>query len=147
MLYKNQIKKLNAQVEDLRLVISKSDSIAEKQFKTFAIDEELEKCTTENFMTVSMNTCTNKGIEAWNKEITNYLKQLERYLDNDKKQLLVDTQAAWEIYYKKEQDFLNNTVAQKDGDIHTTFVVGDLYEITKQRALSLKSYLLQIKNQ
>ena len=95
-------------------------------------------------MTIGMNNCTNEGIEAWNKEILNYSMHIENYLDKEELLLFTKAQTVWEDYYKKEKDFINKTIAQKDGDIHTTIAIGDLYELTKQRELSLKSYLMQL---
>ncbi len=130
--YKNQIQELNIKIEEV-------DS-------KFEIDKELQKCASENFMTAGMNNCTQDGIDAWNKEILKYSEQIKQYLNNDDLQLFVNAQMSWEDYYKKENDFLNNAIEQKDGDIHTTITIGYLYEITKQRALSLKSYLLQLND-
>lgn len=85
--------------------------------ESYPIDKNLEKCTSENFMTVGMNSCTNDGIEAWNKEILNYSKQIEKLLNKEKLLLFIKTQTAWQDYYKKEKDFLNKTIAQKNGTI------------------------------
>ena len=114
--------------------------------KVYLIDKKLEKCISENFITSGMNICTYKGIQAWNKEILKYSKQIEQCLDKEEIPLFIKSQKAWNDYYKKEQDFLNNTIAQKDGDIHTTVAISNLYEISKQRALFLKSYLKQLED-
>jgi len=143
--YKQQIQNSNIQIMDLQRTISEykeTKNIVSQE--SYPIDKNLEKCTSENFMTVGMNSCTNDGIEAWNKEILNYSKQIEKLLNKEELLLFIKTQTAWQDYYKKEKDFLNKTIAQKDGDIHTTIAIGDLYELTKQRALSLKSYLMQL---
>ena len=143
--YKRQLQNSNIQIKDLQSTISeyKESKNAFSQ-ENYPIDKKLEKCTSENFMTIGMNNCTNEGIEAWNKEISNYSKQIEKYLNKEELLLFTNTQTVWEDYYKKERDFINKTIAQKDGDIHTTIAIGDLYELTKQRALSLKSYLTQL---
>ncbi len=60
---------------------------------------------------------------------------------------MVILETAWKDYYNKEKDFLYRTVYEKDGDIHTTFVISNLYELTKQRAIRLKHYLYQLTEQ
>ena len=143
--YKQQLQNSNIQIKDLQNTISEykeSQNVFSQE--SYSIDKKLEKCTSENFITIGMNSCTNEGIEAWNKEILNYSKQIEKYLHKEELLLFTKAQTAWEDYYKKEKDFINKTIAQKDGDIHTTIAIGDLYELTKQRALSLKSYLTQL---
>ena len=143
--YKQQLQNSNIQIKDLQSTISEyKESKNVFSQESYPIDKKLEKCTSENFMTIGMNNCTNEGIEAWNKEISNYSKQIEKYLDKEELLLFTKAQTVWEDYYKKERDFINKTIAQKDGDIHTTIAIGDLYELTKQRALSLKSYLTQL---
>ena len=107
------------------------------------IDKTLEECASINFMTAGMNKCTFEGIEAWNKEIIEYSNQMKKLLNKEELVLFDNTQTAWENYYNKEKEFLYNTIYNKDGDIHTTIVVNDLYELTKQRAINLKHYLYQ----
>ena len=143
--YKHQLQNSNIEIRDLQSIILEYKEIKNiVSQESYPIDKKLEKCTSEYFMTAEMNNCTNDGIEAWNKEILSYSKQIEKYLNKEELLLFTEAQTAWEDYYKKEKDFINKTIAQKDGDIHTTIFIGDLYELTKQRALSLKSYLTQL---
>ena len=143
--YKQQIQNSNIQIKNLESTASEYKE-PQQVFsqEIYPIDKILEKCTSENFTTAGMNNCTNEGIEAWNRETLNYSKQIEKYLNKDELLLFTKVQTAWEDYYKKEKEFINKTIAQKDGDIHTTIAIGDLYELAKQRALSLKSYLIQL---
>ena len=71
--YKQQLQNSNIQIKDLQNTISEykeSQNVFSQE--SYSIDKKLEKCTSENFMTIGMNNCTNEGIEAWNKEILNY---------------------------------------------------------------------------
>ena len=145
--YKQQLQDANTQIKNLQNTISQYKNAENVVYsESYPIDKKVEKCTSANYMTVDMNNCTNDGIEAWNKEISNYSKQIEQYLSKEELQLFNKTQVAWKNYYKEEENFLSTTIAQKDGDIHTTIAIGDLYELTKQRALSLKSYLMQLSD-
>ena len=143
--YKQQLKISDVKIKDLQSEISRYKEIENiVSQKDYPIDKKLEKCASENFMTAGMNKCANEGIEAWNRVILNYSKQMEKHLNKEEFLSFTKTQTAWEDYYKKEKDFLNKTIAQKDGDVHTTIAIGNLYELIKQRALSLKSYLMQL---
>ena len=66
------------------------------------------------------------------------------YLFFENIELFKETQSSWENYYNKEKEFLINSIAQKDGIIHTTIVAGKLYDLNKQRALWLKSVLTDL---
>ena len=110
----------------------------------YIIDKVLGECTTENYMTSGMNQCIYDGIEAWNNEINQYSKQIVELLDDENIKVFKAAQLSWEFYYNKEKDFLYKTVYEKEGDIHTTFVIGDMYELVKHRAVTLKKYLFQL---
>lgn len=64
-------------------------------------------------MTVSMNNCTNEGIEAWNEKILDYSEQIEKYLNKEELQLFTKTQTAWEDYYKKKKIFSTKPLRKK----------------------------------
>ena len=128
------------------VTLNNNSDLQNQSNNTYPIDIELEKCVSKDFMTEGMNNCTYEGIEAWNREIDNYSKQIVEYISPDNINLFNASQSAWQDYYNKEKEFLNNTIAQKDGDIHTTVAIGILYDLTKQKALSLKSYLIDIKD-
>lgn len=110
----------------------------------YDIDEVVKECSSENYMTDGMNKCTLQGIAAWEKDIVKYSNEIKKYLSDDELKMYNNSEQAWENYYNNEKNFLNQTVFQKSGDIHTTFVINDLYELTKFRALMLKRYLLQM---
>lgn len=126
------------------IIILLSLTTTSAQAEIYAIDETLEKCTSKNYMTMEMNKCTYDGIESWNKEIIRYSDEIQKILSKEELKTYNDSQKAWKDYYKKEKDFLYSTIYKKDGDIHTTFVISNLYELTKQRALCLKQYLQQL---
>lgn len=143
--YRQELQLSNVKIKNLRNTISElqqTENII--PVEKSSIDIKLDECLTENFMTAGMNNCTYEGIKEWNNEIEKYSNKIKKNLNEKDVQLFNKAQISWENYYRNEKIFLNNTIAQKDGDIHTTFVAGDLYELTKQRALLLKSYLMQL---
>lgn len=106
----------------------------------YPIDIEVEKCCEKNFSTTGMNNCTLKGLENWHNEIKYYSDKVKKYLDAEQQEMFEASQNAWQTYYDKEKELQKSTVLLKDGDIHTTFVLGYLYDLTKQRAIMIKSY-------
>lgn len=135
--YKKQIKVLNNRIAELNKTISDDRN---------PIDIKLSGCTSENFMTNGMNKCTYEAISSWNEEMNKYIAEIRRELPADKVIILNNSQQAWENYYNREKEFLDSTIVLLEGNIHTTIAAGSLYDITKQRALSLKSYYLELKN-
>ena len=140
--YKKQIQELN-----LKFVNLQNNIFENKTNIDAIIDKDLEDCIFKNYMTNDMNNCTYKAIEKWDKEILNYTNQINQLLNNDDRLVFKESQIAWENYYKKEQEFQNTILTTKYGDIYTTYVVGNLYNITKQRAVLLKSYLYNLKEE
>lgn len=114
------------------------------QHDKYLIDEELSSCLADNFMTEGMNLCTQKGINSWNKEIDSYLLKIKAKLSAQDVEMFEKSQQAWLEYYKKEEMFINRVIGAKAGDIHTTIAIDELYELTKQRALKLKGYYIEL---
>ena len=112
----------------------------------YADDVKLQnyRCSSANFMTVGMNLCIQKGIDSWNKEIDRYLLKIKSKLSTQDIENLEKSQQAWLTYYKKEEMFINGAIGIKSGDIHTTIALDELYELTKQRALKLRGYYIEL---
>ena len=141
-----------------------ADDVKLQNYK-YSIDEELSRCSSANFMTVGMNLCIQKGIDSWNKEIDRYLLKIKSKLSTQDIENLEKSQQAWLTYYKKKDIYLgkrlkrglfqsstnklvnadiNGAIGIKSGDIHTTIALDELYELTKQRALKLRGYYIEL---
>ena len=120
-----------------------ADDVKLQNYK-YSIDEELSRCSSANFMTVGMNLCIQKGIDSWNKEIDRYLLKIKSKLSTQDIENLEKSQQAWLTYYKKEEMFINGAIGIKSGDIHTTIALDEFYELTKQRALKLRGYYIEL---
>ena len=123
------------------------DNLQVSKDMKYPIDIELKNCCAKNFMTAGMNECTKKAIKDWNKEILITEKQIKRKLNSEQWQLYKKSDNAWKNYFEREKDFLNNSIGILDGDIHTTFVMGFLYELAKTRAINLKSYTNELNEE
>ena len=110
------------------------------------IDKKLQVCNAENFMTSGMNSCTNVATESWLNVIKENVFAIENTLPVSELNSFRIAQNAWLFYYQKEKDFLNTAISESDGDTHTTFAIGYIYELTKQRALMLKNYYRGLNN-
>ncbi len=126
------------------LIFCSVSAVTAETKSEYLIDKVLNECTSKNFMTSGMNRCTYEGIDAWNKEITKYSAQIIGLLNDDEVEIFNVSQQSWENYYNKEKDFLYKTIYQKEGDIHTTFAISDMYDLVKSRALTLKKYLSEL---
>ena len=112
--------------------------------ENYDIDKVLEKCTSENFSTRGMNSCTEQGIIAWSRKISETSEQILLHLNDKDIVFFKDSQKSWNTYYNNTKELLSNTLSNNDGNINTTITLGYLYELTKQRALFLEKYLYQI---
>ena len=133
----SELRTENTKIQFFSREINKSQK---DDINNYPIDFELEKCCSENYMTNDMNKCTNVAIDAWNKEIIFYTNKLKRTLNIEQKQIFKNAEIAWKNYYQNEKVFLENSVGQQEGDIHTTYVMGYLYDLTKYRAINLQYY-------
>ena len=108
------------------------------------IDKELEKCVTKNYMTDGMNLCIKKNTQKWNIVINQYLSEIKNRLTISEIKHLDKAQKSWLNYYKKESLFINKLIEKEKGQIYSTIALNKLYQLTKQRALFLKSYYLEL---
>ncbi len=123
-----------------------SETIENPRDNIYQIDIEFEKCINKDYSTAGMNNCAYKAQEKWNKEIIKNSEHLKKLLNKDQQILYTESQKLWENYYKKEEEFILKTIFQVQGTIHTNYAAGALYDITKQRALDIKSYAFYIEH-
>ena len=141
--YKNQINLLQKNPSAQTQIVTKSSNILSNNglmTDEYPIDIELEKCCSENYMTSGMNQCAEKAIDDWNKEMIISQNKIKNNLNKYQKELFDESVIAWENYFEKERNFLDNSVGQLSGDIHTTYVMGYLYSMTKERVINLNYY-------
>ena len=108
------------------------------------IDKELEECATKNYMTNGMNLCIKNSTQKWNIIINQYLSKIKNNLPSSEIKYLDKAQKSWLNYYKKESLFIDKLIEKEKGHIYSTTALNKLYQLTKQRALTLKNYYLEL---
>ena len=108
------------------------------------IDKELEECATKNYMTNGMNLCIKNSTQKWNIIINQYLSKIKNNLPSSEIKYLDKAQKSWLNYYKKESLFIDKLIEKEKGQIYSTIALNKLYQLTKQRALTLKNYYLEL---
>lgn len=108
------------------------------------IDKELEECATKNYMTNGMNLCIKNSTQKWNIIINQYLSKIKNNLPSSEIKYLDKAQKSWLNYYKKESLFIDKLIEKEKGQIYSTIALNKLYQLTKQRALMLKSHYLEL---
>jgi cell division protein FtsB len=118
--------------------------------KTAAISEEAAEPIEVAFEKAMLGWSgnTQEGVDTicfygdmWKAEMEEYLRLLEKELDDDKKQWLVSSQAKWEVFTKDNEELAWQTYDQMehDGSIMQILSADIYYEKYKTRALYLKS--------
>ncbi len=73
------------------IIILLSTAVTNAQTEIYPIDTALEKCTSQNYMTINMNKCTYDGIESWNNEIIKYSDQIKKILSKEELKIYGDS--------------------------------------------------------
>ncbi len=122
----------------LFLTFTLSQIIAQTQHP---IDAELDKCTEENFSTFGTVECITKATESWDKELNKNYKQLQKLLPAAQQESLKTAQIQWIKYRDSEIQLLYKVYSNLEGSMWQPIVASRKLDITKQRALELKSYI------
>lgn len=68
-----------------------------------------------NYSTLSMEFLEAKYIKLWDKELNVIYQKLLLKLNDEEKELLVESQVGWLQYHEKEQDFVNKALKKDAG--------------------------------
>jgi len=114
------------------------------------IEKSTEACFDRTSSTMGMLRCNTEAYKKWDKELNRVYKALMRELKHNKKakRALRKAQRAWLKYKKAEMNNINKIYGSQDGTMWIPVTAGAKSDITKERALTLKSYLdsLQMAN-
>lgn len=154
--YKKQTQKLNTEITSLNTIISNmSDEnkklttdkdFAEKQYEDFKssksnkepIHVEVQECMKAcNYTTECMNDCIYASEGKWEKEIDKNIKQLEKILNKEQKELLHDSQVKWLAYKNAQQKLNSETIGTMMGSMYTNILAGEQVYLIELRAKEL----------
>ncbi len=113
-----------------------------RYFKT-GIDLQWEAChaDTANHSTYGMLECEIQAMEAWKAEMDSLYFTLLESLDPEPKELLQQSQEAWEQYFHAEAEFSTRFYLDLDGTMWHIEMLSRQREFYRQRALALGAYL------
>ena len=106
------------------------------------IDLQWEACHTDTAhqTTYGMIECENRALEAWKAEMERAYHGLMDSLDAEQKELLRQSQQAWEEFFRAETEFSTQFYLDKDGTMWQIYIVSRQRELFRERALALKEF-------
>lgn len=112
--------------------------------KVHSIDIQEKKCIEQNYSDANMNSCVMIATKAWENEIENLSKSIEKELSETQILAFRASQQAWKDYYAKEKHFVEETIYTKQGTINVSVGLSQIQSIVKERALYLDGYLYDL---
>lgn len=112
--------------------------------QSYTIDKIEGICISKNCSTQGMLECTYKAKIAWENEINTNLTLLKNITSKEDFKNIQLSQKYWESYRDKE-NLLYDLIQQKQGTMFQNVVAGHKRDLSKQRALELKSIYDNLK--
>ena len=107
----------------------------------YPIEKVEKECISKTDNTLEMNKCSLAAQEAWHNEIENSLIELKSILKPQDYKILLESQLAWEEFYKVNTRFTDLYPQYKSGTMFQNVKQGWRTGLVKQRALNLKEYI------
>jgi len=104
------------------------------------IDKELDACIDKDPSTAGMVECIEKAIKQWDGELNKNYKLLAGALDKEGQENLKKTQLEWIKFRDAEIKLIASVYSKKEGTMYVPMSCDSVMEITKKRALELRSY-------
>ncbi|MBF0500383.1 MAG: DUF1311 domain-containing protein [Candidatus Riflebacteria bacterium] len=122
-----------------------SDKVGADESEKQPIDTEIDKMIAANPGTNGEVQAYEKGVELWDKELNRVYKELQKELVQSPaaKEALTQTQRTWMSFRDKEFELLDAIYAKKDGSMYHSMHACDRMKIVRQRVMAL-AHLLEI---
>lgn len=119
------------------------DVSASENNQKHPIEKSTKACLDKSRSTMEMVNCNNKAYKKWDKELNRVYRALMRKLKNNRKaqNALRKAQRAWNKYKNAELKNITLIYDSLQGTMWIPVEALARVEITKKRALTLKSYL------
>jgi len=104
------------------------------------IDKELDACMDKNPSTAGMVECIDKAAKQWDDELNRYYKLLAAALDKEGQANLKKSQLEWIKLRDADIKLIDSVYSKKEGTMYVPMVANSIMELTRKRALELKSY-------
>lgn len=116
----------------------------ERQHK---IDRELSACMKKDPSTAGMVECSTKAQKQWDAEMNAAYREVLRYLDAAGKRNMQASQRAWLAFRDKEYKAISGVHSRLQGTLWIPVQASRATEITRTRALTLRSYEDSLKEE
>ena len=103
------------------------------------IDERMEAAMEKDPSTAGMVRAVSKADKDWDKEMNDLYQDLKKSMKPDEWADLVAAQKAWIAYRDAQTKSIVETYGHMDGTMYIPMSASDVMELTKDRALFLKS--------
>ena len=116
-----------------------SSSLQAEENKTDIIKEiELceKECIDNNMSTAGMNNCLGNSADQYKKHMNITYNKLLKVLKGDAKESLIESQAAWENFFKNQSKFIGNFYPLQ-GTMYSTMRINDHSLLYKERLETL----------
>jgi len=107
--------------------------------KKHPIDQVLESAIDKDSSTAGMVQAVSKANKDWDKEMNALYQDLKKTMKPEEWAALVTAQKAWIVYRDAQIKSIVETYGHMDGTMYIPMSASDVMEITKDRALFLKS--------
>jgi uncharacterized protein YecT (DUF1311 family) len=111
------------------------------------IEVKMDKCIENDGSTGGMNECMATATAEWDKELNKYYKLLQGKVSPEQKAVLQDVQRSWIAFKDKEIKLINIMYGEMDGTMWTNVASSRVMQITKERALDIKSLYEDVAGQ
>jgi uncharacterized protein YecT (DUF1311 family) len=103
------------------------------------IDQRMEAAMEKDSSTAGMVQAVSKAAKEWDKEMNDLYQDLKKSMKTDEWADLVTAQKAWIAYRDAQTKSIVETYGHMDGTMYIPMSASDVMELTKDRALFLKS--------
>lgn len=103
-------------------------------------DYKRDMYKSENGTTMGMARVTGKYIQLWDRELNVIYQKLLLKLNDEQKELLIDSQVAWLQYHETEADFVSKTLNKNAGTFFIVQKAEAFRSRLRNRTLQLMAY-------
>ena len=107
--------------------------------KKHPIDQAMESAIDKDSSTAGMVRAVSKANKDWDKEMNNLYQDLKKKMKPEEWAALVTAQKAWIAYRDAQTKSIVETYGHMDGTMYIPMSASEVMELTKDRALFLKS--------
>ncbi len=110
------------------------------------IDQAMEAAIDKDSSTAGMVQAVSKANKQWDREMNSIYQDLKKKMESEEWASLVTAQKAWIVFRDAQIKSIEETYGRMDGTMYIPMSASAVMELTKERALFLKSFRDVISN-